>query len=108
MTMTKSCGLLLVIPALALALLVGSPSPAIADGGDGSVRIEGVVTGINLATGQVAIQNRAGTFVVIVVPATKVERNGMRVPLAAFRLGDRGQARTMANGVGVKIEAVGP
>ena len=43
------------------------------------------------------------------VTGTKIERNGRQVPLAAFKLGDRGQAIALAsNGVASKIEAVGP
>lgn len=98
------------VPALVVAVLLGFSSTAPADGGgqNGTVKIEGTVTGVNLVTGQVAIQNRAGVFIVTAVAGTKIERNGMRVRLAAIKLGDRGQAIAMPNGVAVKIESVGP
>lgn len=98
--------------AMAVALTV-TPAPTLASGpGRGNPRplkVEGTITGVNLVTGQVAITTISGqTVVVVAVPATKIERNGMRVPLGAFRLGDRGQALFAANGVAFKIEAVGP
>lgn len=74
----------------------------------GTIKVEGVITGVNLATGQVAITMRNGVVAVVVAgPTTKLERNGVRVPLSAFRLGDRGQAIAFPNGAATKIEAVG-
>ena len=94
--------------------VAGSPGEVLARPGPGSgrgqaVRVEGVVAGVNLMTGQVAITTRAGvTLTVVVVPDTKVERNGRRATLAAFKIGDRVQAEALASGVAVKVEAIGP
>jgi hypothetical protein len=104
----------LVVAAAVVVFVAGSPGGAPAGPGPGSggaqvVKVEGLVAGVNLMTGQVAITTRAGvTLTVVVAPGTKVERNGRRATLAAFKLGDRVQVVASTSGVAVKIEAVGP
>jgi hypothetical protein len=104
----------------AVLVLMCSPAPALADSGPGGGgggggnqpglrKIEGRLTGINPAAGIVVITTFGGrTFVLRVVPGTKVERNDRHVSLFAFRIGDRAQAIFRPNGVAVKFEAVGP
>lgn len=77
-------------------------------GGQNQLKIEGVISGVNLTTNKITIRLQNGrTAVVEVVAATKVERNGVRVPLRVFKIGDRGQALINAAGIASKIEAVG-
>jgi hypothetical protein len=80
-------------------------------GGNGSqtaqAKIEGTITGVGPTS--VTIRPRAGAVRTIIVnAATKVERNDRHVRLAAFKVGDRGEAlfdpTTM---IGSKVEAVG-
>jgi hypothetical protein len=74
------------------------------DGGGGNVRrIEGVVNATNPAAGTVTI----GAIVVSTNSSTRVERNGMQTTLAAFVVGDFGQARlTGSSGnLASKVEA---
>src|SRR5262245_49586279 len=100
----------------AALVLMFSPAPALADSGPGGGgnqpglrKIEGRLTGINPAAGIVVITTfRGQTFVLRIVPGTKVERNDRHVSLFAFRIGDRAQAIFRPNGVAVKFEAVGP
>ena len=71
-------------------------------------RFEGTVTAVDVAAGTVTIRLQNGTVVVIRTgPATKVERNDRHTTLAAFRAGDRGEARVGADGVATKVEAAG-
>lgn len=102
---------------LALAgLALAAPAPTFAGpgsggggGGNQQVKVEGILTGGNAAAGQVVITTAGGANLTILVgPTTRVERNGVRVPLAAFQLGDRVQAVTNLAGQASKIEAVGP
>lgn len=80
-------------------------------GGGSNVRlnkVEGLVTAVNVATGQVAIRARNGvTVVVVAVATTKIERNDRHVPLSVIRIGDRGEAEFANNFVAAKIESVG-
>jgi hypothetical protein len=99
--------------ALATGLLAATPATEAASGpGGGGVageaRVEGTITAITLNS--VTITTVRGVPVsVAVVPATKIERNGVRTTLAGLRLGDRGQARYfLATGVAFKVESVGP
>jgi len=49
-----------------------------------------------------------GTRVVQTNASTKIERNGVRVPLSAIQVGDRGQDRIPAgSSVASKVESVG-
>lgn len=72
------------------------------------VRIEGKIVAVDLTKAQVTIMRSNGERVTVqVVAGTKIERNDRHVTLVAFKVGDRGQARLVAN-VLVKIEAKGP
>jgi hypothetical protein len=99
---------------LALAGLFAVTETATAERGPGggtpgTVKVEGTLVGVNLLTGQVGIRVANGaTVVVVVTNATKLERNGRPVPLAAFMVGDRAQAIATTAGVALKLEAVGP
>jgi len=69
-------------------------------------RVEGTITAIDVAASKVTIRTQSGTLVdVIAGPNTKIERNDVEVTLAAFQVGDRGQARFDATGATVKLEA---
>ena len=82
-------------------------------GGGGAVtptsgQFEGTVAAVDAAGGTVTLRLQNGQLVVIRTgPGTKVERNDESVSLAAFRVGDRGEARVGADGVATKVEAVG-
>ena len=72
------------------------------------LRVEGVITAIDLDNKKVTIRTWSGNLVeVVVAPTTKIERNDLHVTLAAFKVGDRGEARFDVNGVTLKIEAEG-
>lgn len=78
------------------------------NGGANETRVEGTITAVNVTAGSVVITTQGGTAITVpTIAATKIERNGVRVTLAAFKVGDRGQAR-ITNGVATKLEAVGP
>jgi hypothetical protein len=99
---------------LAAAVVALSPATGEAAQGRGNkatvteARVEGVIVAVTPMS--VTIRTQAGVNVtVLVTAATKVERNGVRVPLSALRLGDYGQARfNPATLVASKVEAVGP
>lgn len=71
-------------------------------------RVEGTVAAVG--SGHVTIRTRGGTAVQVTVSSsTKIERNGRRVALSAFKVGDRGQARLVAGSqLATKVEAAGP
>ena len=95
---------------LAVALMLATPSVTIASGGvqAGETKVEGTVTAVDAANLKVSIKQQNGTTVVVqAAGGTKIERNGVRVPLSAFKVGDRGQAIISANGIARKLEAVG-
>ena len=81
------------------------------EGGGGTgeqTRVEGTITAVDLAAATVTVRTRSGQDVVVsVAPATKVERNDLEPTLAAFQVGDFGEARFDAAGATLKIEAVG-
>lgn len=93
------------VPTVALA----GPGPGGGGGGgQQQLKAQGIIVGVNPVTGQVAIALRNGqTIFVVAGPTTKIERNGVRVSLYAFKLGDRGQALFAPNGAASKIEAIG-
>jgi Ca2+-binding RTX toxin-like protein len=77
-------------------------------GGDQLTRVEGTITGIDLGTSRVTIRTQSGRLVDVTAgPNTKIERNDVHVTLAAFRVGDRAEARFDAQRATVKIEAEG-
>jgi hypothetical protein len=97
---------------VALAAFTLTPSVAVAsgpdNGGSTETRVEGTVSSVNAASGTLVITTRGGTEVTVTTTSsTKIERNGVRVTLAAFKVGDRGQARVTA-GLATKAEATGP
>jgi hypothetical protein len=74
----------------------------------GVTRVEGTIAAVNVAARTVTFRfGNGGTRVVTVAANAKVERNDEETALAAFVIGDFGQARLDANGVAIKIEAVG-
>ncbi|QDU21290.1 FG-GAP-like repeat-containing protein [Urbifossiella limnaea] len=97
-----------------------NPSPSdIAEGGSGggtsggsttvASHEEGTVIAVNAGAGTVTLRRSNGTTVVVRTgPGTKVERNDADATLAAFRVNDFGQAKLGADGVALKVEAVGP
>lgn len=78
-------------------------------GGDISgTKIEGTVTAVNAGAGQVTIRFQNGTSrTVTLAPGAKVERNDLTATLAAFKIGDFGQAVLDASGLALKVEATG-
>ncbi len=72
------------------------------------VKLEGTLVAKNVAARKLSIRKTGGTIVVVTVPATaKVERNGVAATIAAFKIRDFVQTRSV-NGTVVKAEAVGP
>src|SRR5262249_40056379 len=58
-----------------------------------TTKVEGTVTAVNAAAGTVTIRTQGGSAVLVRTgPSTKVERNGVHTTLAAFQVGDRGEA----------------
>ncbi len=77
-------------------------------GGITGQKVEGRITAVNAAAGQVAIRTGNGTVVTVAAaPGAKIERNDIHVTLAAFRVGDLGEALLGTNGLALKIEASG-
>ena len=99
------------LAALSISGVFGAGShPAEAASGRRDVRVEGLVASVDVVAGTVTIQTRTVGVLVRTNGATKIERNGVRRPLSAFKVGDRGQARfSDASAVfASKVEAVGP
>jgi hypothetical protein len=91
------------------ALLALQSSSAIAK--DGVRGVEGALVSVNAAAGTLNIRvRRSQTVEIATNPTTKIERNDRRATLAAFKLGDRVEAKflTTAGSVAFKVEAVGP
>lgn len=98
---------------VALVVALSFAPPVLADkGGGGGVpgelRVEGTVSAVDAAAGTVTITSGGVAVKLTVNATTKIERNGVKVTLAAFKLGDRGQARYVAGGAAHKVEATGP
>ncbi len=106
----------LLLLALATTLFHGMvPSTTYAGGGKGSggsnapreTRLEGTLVSTNLLASQAVVRIQGGRLVTVSVPASiKIERNGVRATLAAFKAGDRVQARFLNNAT-TKFEGVG-
>jgi hypothetical protein len=79
-------------------------------GGDiTGTKIEGTITAVNAGAGQVTLRLLNGVSrTVALAPGAKVERNDLSSTLAAFRVGDRGEAILGTNGLALKVEAEGP
>ncbi|MCA9028636.1 MAG: hypothetical protein KDA86_25745 [Planctomycetaceae bacterium] len=76
---------------LVLASVPGVLEAASGSGRNKAGKVEGVLT--FLSANRVVIRNQSGTAVSLqVVPSTKVELNGVRVPLSRLRVGRRTQA----------------
>lgn len=73
----------------------------------GQSKVEGLITAVNESS--ISIRQQNGTIVTVLVDAnTKIERNDLHVPLNAFQVGDRGEARFDASTMlASKVEAVG-
>ncbi len=71
-------------------------------------KVEGVITAVGASS--VTITRRSGASTTVGVNATtKVERNDRRATLAAFKVGDQGEALFNATTlVASKVEATGP
>ncbi|MEQ1828736.1 MAG: hypothetical protein ABL921_22425 [Pirellula sp.] len=82
--------------------------PGSGGGGVREPRLEGTLVAVNAP--MVSVRTRNGTVRIIAIPPTaKIERNDVRATLAAFKIGDRVQARFTLNGATVtKFEGVGP
>ncbi len=99
--------------AASLAVALAFSAPALADKGSGGgqkgeMKVEGTVSAVDAAAGTVSITSGGKVVTVTVTATTKVERNGNTATLAAFKLGDRGQALYSASGVASKVQATGP
>lgn len=99
---------------VALVVALSFALPALADKGSGGggvpgeLRLEGTVSAVDTTAGTVTITSGGVAVKLTTSATTKVERNGVKATLAAFKLGDRGQARYVAGGAAHKVEAVGP
>lgn len=73
-------------------------------------RVEGTLAGKNVAARRMSVRLQNGNLRVLSIPANaKIERNGVKVGLNAFKIDDRVQARLLVNGVTViKFEGTGP
>lgn len=72
-------------------------------------QVEGKLAAMNVSARVASIKITNGTIVKVTIPTTaKVERNGFKVALSAFKVGDRVQAKFLADGVTVfKFEGTG-
>ncbi len=72
------------------------------------IQLQGILVGVNANTSTVVVR-RAGVDTSVVLPAgIKIERNGVRVGLAAFKNGDRVQVRYANDGVTIiRFEGTG-
>lgn len=97
----------------ALVVALSFSAPALAGNGSGGgqqgqLKVEGTVSAVDVSNGTVSITSGGKVVTVTVGVGTKVERNGRPATLAAFKVGDRGQAVYSAGGVASKVQAVGP
>jgi hypothetical protein len=73
------------------------------------MKIEGTIIAVNAGAGQVTFRFQNGTTRTVSLAAgAKVERNDLSTTLAAFKIGDHGEAILDATGLALKIEAEGP
>jgi hypothetical protein len=95
---------------MGIALFQLSGLEAQAAKGKKEVRVEGKLVNVDLTTGVLTIQTKAGNVFVGVNSATKIERNGFKATLAQFKLNDFTQARfaTAITEPALKVEAKGP
>lgn len=83
------------------------PAPSGTTNAAANSKIEGRITAIDVAGNSVTIRVQSGTsFIVRAVATTKIERNDNHTSLAAFQVGDFGEAEVGSDGFATKIEAV--
>ncbi len=83
------------------------PAPSGTSNAAANSKIDGSITAIDVAGNSVTIRVQSGTsFIVRAVSTTKIERNNNHSTLAAFQVGDFGEATTGSDGFATKIEAV--
>jgi Ca2+-binding RTX toxin-like protein len=76
------------------------------NGGGEVTQVEGIITAIDLNASKVTIRTQSGRLVDVTAgPNTKIERNDVEVTLAAFQVGDRGEAKFDTQGATIKLEA---
>ena len=112
--MFRNFGRVMAIAAIGCAFIGATDlsTPAFAGGGTGNgarePRLEGILVSVSSPTVTIRLKNGTSRSITI-TGTTKIERNGRTASLAAFRTGDRVQARFTANGSAVvKFEGVGP
>lgn len=77
------------------------------DDDDNGIEVEGTIDSVDLAANTVTIRSRSGQLVVVRAgTATEIERNDRHTSLAAFAVGDFGEAEIGLDGIATKIEAV--
>ncbi len=99
-----------VAPPVAPAAPSGSNSGNSNSGGSTATetRVEGAATAVDPAAGTVTVRTQTGAAVTVKSGTkTKVERNGKDATLAAFKVGDKVEARVGADGIATKLEATG-
>ena len=94
---------------LAFATLAGFATTRVEAKDPPQTRVEGKLAGVNVAARIVTVRLQNGTTRALTIPTTaKVERNGVRASLSAFKVNDSVQARLLVDGVTViKFEGVG-
>lgn len=100
---------MLLVALVAAVFSLGTVSKSYASGGGAQPRLEGVLVKPIGADRVASVRRTNGQIVTIYVPTTaKVERNGVKVQLNAFKKGDRVQARFTSDGATViKFEGTG-
>lgn len=89
--------------AVGMALVIGA-GPVLA----GDLKVEGVLAAKSASSVTIRTQQNQ-SITLTVTSATRIERNGRRVGLAALQIGDRAQARYDGTTlVASKVETVGP
>jgi RTX calcium-binding nonapeptide repeat (4 copies) len=69
-------------------------------------KVEGIITAIDLSSGQVTIRTRIGENIVVkATSATKIERNDAHVPLSDLVIGDHGEAIYGNDLIAAKLES---
>ena len=109
LTLRRHVLLALVLAVFAMACGLLDTQPAFAKGK--LIGVEGRLQSVDVARRTVTIRTSRGQNRVIVTNAnTKIERNDRRATLAAFKIGDRVEAKytSVDAPAAVKVEAVGP
>ena len=77
------------------------------DARDRTDRVEGTLAAVSGTSLTVTARGNRSVNIAFNA-ATRLERNGRRVTISAFQIGDRIEARLGTGGVATKIEATGP